>query len=424
MGLEADDPRRRVRCLRSRLHSRLRASSRRSASPSSAGRAACGREPIRREKKSTRFSLAAMFLAAGRSLFCSRGCSGVVIDSLSPVVRQALVGEEMPKQLRSAAPWLSIIPIAESRKFLQRHDVILISPGHFQRAHRRNSIHRFVFATRATRRSPIWDCGYPDPGSPATQYKTGSSFAMPLRRVFGGDTLFQRSRADRYAAARRDARWTLLKGRSFRSRVDALHLWPNRDALTRNHRKPAQLPSVSDYPALSDAHLLGAHRPSSRGVGGMALILDPAVQLGAPALQMILVLLIAPLVIGITRKVKARLLRRKGPSLLQPYRDIQAEAAAQGSRGGRERILALSRSALRFVRRHVARCLCSCRSWRPVCCSAGPPTSLTWLRWSRWAVFRRARRNGYWHLIWRHRSSREMMIGLLAEPAMLMTSSR
>jgi formate hydrogenlyase subunit 4 len=39
-------------------------------------------------------------------------------------------------------------------------------------------------------------------------------------------------------------------------------------------------------------------------------------------LQMFLVLLIAPLVVGITRKVKARLLRRVGPSLLQPYRDI------------------------------------------------------------------------------------------------------
>jgi formate hydrogenlyase subunit 4 len=53
----------------------------------------------------------------------------------------------------------------------------------------------------------------------------------------------------------------------------------------------------------------------------MALILDP-VALAAPALQMFLVLLIAPLVVGITRKVKARLLRRVGPSLLQPYRDI------------------------------------------------------------------------------------------------------
>ena len=58
-------------------------------------------------------------------------------------------------------------------------------------------IHRF--ATRATRRSAIWDCGYPDP-SAATQY-TGSSFAMPIRRVFG-TTVFRRARDGRHAAAR------------------------------------------------------------------------------------------------------------------------------------------------------------------------------------------------------------------------------
>lgn len=46
-------------------------------------------------------------------------------------------------------------------------------------------------------------------------------------------------------------------------------------------------------------------------------------QIAAQALQMALVLLIAPLVLGITRKVKARLLRRVGASLIQPYRDIR-----------------------------------------------------------------------------------------------------
>ncbi len=42
-------------------------------------------------------------------------------------------------------------------------------------------------ASRALRRAPAWDCGYPDP-APATQY-TADSFAQPLRRVFG-DTVF------------------------------------------------------------------------------------------------------------------------------------------------------------------------------------------------------------------------------------------
>ena len=50
----------------------------------------------------------------------------------------------------------------------------------------------------------------------------------------------------------------------------------------------------------------------------MALILDLVVQ----GLQMLLVLLLAPLLTGFVRKVKARLLRRRGPPIVQPYRDI------------------------------------------------------------------------------------------------------
>jgi hydrogenase-4 component B len=42
-------------------------------------------------------------------------------------------------------------------------------------------VHRV--SERRTRRGPAWDCGFPDP-SPATQY-TASSFAQPLRRVYG-----------------------------------------------------------------------------------------------------------------------------------------------------------------------------------------------------------------------------------------------
>jgi formate hydrogenlyase subunit 4 len=39
-------------------------------------------------------------------------------------------------------------------------------------------------------------------------------------------------------------------------------------------------------------------------------------------LQMLLVLLLAPLLSGFVRKLKAQLLRRQGPPLLQPYRDL------------------------------------------------------------------------------------------------------
>jgi formate hydrogenlyase subunit 4 len=47
-----------------------------------------------------------------------------------------------------------------------------------------------------------------------------------------------------------------------------------------------------------------------------------AFELAAQAAQMLLVLAIAPLVLGITRKVKARALRRIGPPVWQPYPDL------------------------------------------------------------------------------------------------------
>jgi len=50
----------------------------------------------------------------------------------------------------------------------------------------------------------------------------------------------------------------------------------------------------------------------------MVVIPDIIVQ----GVQMLLVLLLAPLLTGFVRKIKARLLRRQGPPLLQPYRDL------------------------------------------------------------------------------------------------------
>ncbi|HTP91402.1 MAG TPA: NADH-quinone oxidoreductase subunit H [Xanthobacteraceae bacterium] len=50
----------------------------------------------------------------------------------------------------------------------------------------------------------------------------------------------------------------------------------------------------------------------------MVMTLDLAVQ----GVQMMLVLLVAPLLTGFVRKMKARLQRRQGPPLIQPYRDL------------------------------------------------------------------------------------------------------
>jgi hypothetical protein len=53
-------------------------------------------------------------------------------------------------------------------------------------------IHRF--ATRATRRSAIWDCGFPL-DAPQTQYGS-ASFSMPIRRVFGSVVFGVHERVD------------------------------------------------------------------------------------------------------------------------------------------------------------------------------------------------------------------------------------
>ena len=50
----------------------------------------------------------------------------------------------------------------------------------------------------------------------------------------------------------------------------------------------------------------------------MALIVDFIFQL----LQMMLVIAVAPALTGLVRATKARLTRRQGPPLIQPYRDI------------------------------------------------------------------------------------------------------
>jgi hydrogenase-4 component B len=125
-------------------------------------------------------SLAVMFLFAG-ICFLAGMLPGFVIDALAPVVK-GLVGDQLPRQ--SAMSWLSIVPIAQGRS--SYNGLVVFAFLAIAGTLTAMFVHRF--ATRATRRSAIWDCGYPDP-STATQYSS-SSFAMPIRRVFGA-TVFQ-----------------------------------------------------------------------------------------------------------------------------------------------------------------------------------------------------------------------------------------
>ena len=129
-----------------------------------------------------RFSLAAIF-ALGVLCLLGGIVPGLVIDALAPL-SLAMVGDRMPVQM--AAPWLSIVPIAESRSSYDGMLVflfIIISAGTAVLA-----IHRF--ASHAVRRGPAWGCGFPE-FSPVAQY-SGASFAQPIRRIFG--TLVFRAR--------------------------------------------------------------------------------------------------------------------------------------------------------------------------------------------------------------------------------------
>ncbi len=130
------------------------------------------------------FSRAAMLLLLALCLLAGI-LPGLLIDATAPVAR-LVIGQAMPEQASNA--WLSIVPVAESRSsyngllvfvFIILSTLIVVEV-----------IHRL--ASRAVRRAPAWDCGYPDP-SPATQY-TADSFAQPLRRVLGPSVLLVRER--------------------------------------------------------------------------------------------------------------------------------------------------------------------------------------------------------------------------------------
>jgi len=133
-----------------------------------------------------RWSLAAMFLFATLCLLVGV-LPGLFVDGLAPVTL-AMLGDRMPVQ--TGVPWLSIVPIAESRSSYNGALVFFFIATSASLAV--YAVHRF--ASRAVRRAPAWDCGFPDP-SLATQYTAGS-FAQPIRRVFGTFVFRARERVE------------------------------------------------------------------------------------------------------------------------------------------------------------------------------------------------------------------------------------
>ncbi|MBV9248507.1 MAG: hydrogenase 4 subunit B [Acetobacteraceae bacterium] len=121
------------------------------------------------------FSLAAMYLLTALCLLAGV-LPGPIIDMLGSVT-QMLIGARLPEQAGSG--WLTIVPVEAGRSSYSGLLVfVFVTASALASA---AVIHRF--GSRAVRRGPAWDCGFPDP-SPAIQYTAGS-FAQPIRRVFG-----------------------------------------------------------------------------------------------------------------------------------------------------------------------------------------------------------------------------------------------
>ena len=126
-------------------------------------------------READRFSAGAMGALAALCLLAGI-FPAVVINALAPVAR-ALIGTTMPAQ--GYVPWSVIIPVAAARSSYDGFAIFLLLAAVTALAiagARR-------LATHAVRRAPAWDCGFPNP-RPETQY-TATSFAEPIRRVFG-----------------------------------------------------------------------------------------------------------------------------------------------------------------------------------------------------------------------------------------------
>lgn len=121
-----------------------------------------------------RWSLAALLGCAALCLLAGI-FPGFIIDWLQPVPA-ALVAGRMPAQ--ADIPWLSIVPVSASRS--SYNGLLLLGFLAASAAIAAGAIHRL--ASRAVRKGPVWDCGFPDRNL-LLQY-SATSLAQPIRRVF------------------------------------------------------------------------------------------------------------------------------------------------------------------------------------------------------------------------------------------------
>lgn len=104
----------------------------------------------------------------------------LAIVPLAPVVAD-VIGAPVPALADGLhmAEWLWLVPLEAGQSSYSGLVVFLVAV--VVAAAATAGVHRL--ASDKIRRGPAWDCGFPNP-DPAAQY-TASSFAQPLRRVFG-----------------------------------------------------------------------------------------------------------------------------------------------------------------------------------------------------------------------------------------------
>jgi len=122
------------------------------------------------------FSLAAMGILAVLCLAIGVFPT-VAVDGLAPVTR-LMVAATLPAPGAGVAP-LSLVPFSSAQS--SYNGFIILAFLAISGSATAWFIHRF--ASRAARRGPAWDCGFPN-ASPASQY-TAASFSQPIRRIFG-----------------------------------------------------------------------------------------------------------------------------------------------------------------------------------------------------------------------------------------------
>lgn len=174
----------------------------------------------RQAREADRISSTAMLITAAACILLG-ALPAVAIEPLQGLVHE-LVGTRLPDA--TAGPWGSLVPMPTSGSSYNGLIILVFLAVSATVA----AIALRLVTSGAIRRTPAWDCGFPD-ANPATQY-TAMSFAQPLKRVFGA-TLFLAQETVEFAppgdtrsavatARWRDVAWDL----AYRPLADAV-LW-------------------------------------------------------------------------------------------------------------------------------------------------------------------------------------------------------